>query len=259
MRLLIDRGNTRTKASILPKEWTGKRPCLSDLETVPVRFFDRPAEVSAWILEMPDFLGFSGGIWICDAQFTPEKSRDWEGLQSFGAVHLLHRSGDLPFELDYGGDLGSDRLALAWALHSLHPNQDAVALSAGTCLTVNAWVKGRFLGGVIAPGLDLRLRAMHEFTAALPSVSLDSGSSWESITDGMHFPSTPSALLGGALFGLQAEVDAWIHFWRTKSPESIVYLTGGDSDSLVTRPKKGIFAAPQLTFMGLWAWSNEGN
>jgi hypothetical protein len=47
--------------------------------------------------------------------------------------------------------------------------------------------------------------------------------------------------------------------WRTKSPEIVIYLTGGDVLTLATTLKKGIFAAPKLAFAGLWAWSNEGN
>jgi type III pantothenate kinase len=154
----------------------------------------------------------------------------------------------------YGGQLGPDRLALAWALHALHPQESALAIALGTCLTVNAWEPEGFVGGVISPGLHMRLQAMNTFTQALPDVALPAG-----LPPMDAYSSTAEAMQAGSYWGLRWEVDGWINAWHTKFPESHVYLTGGDATALVTTRKNGIFAASKLTFVGLWAWSNEGN
>jgi pantothenate kinase type III len=100
----------------------------------------------------------------------------------------------------------------------------------------------------------MRLQAMHTFTQALPSVPFPSG--WPSVAT---YSSTDEAMQAGSYWGLRWELDGWIHSWHTKFPGSYVYLTGGDAAALVPNPKSGIFAAPKLAFVGLWAWSNEGN
>jgi type III pantothenate kinase len=154
----------------------------------------------------------------------------------------------------YGGQLGPDRLALAWALHALHPHHPALAISLGTCLTVNAMEQDGFVGGAISPGLHMRLQSMHTFTQALPDVPSPQG-----VPPVDAFARTEEAMQAGSYWGLRWEVEGWINAWHTKFPESCVYLTGGDAAALVTTRKNGIFAAPKLAFAGLWAWSNEGN
>ena len=47
-------------------------------------------------------------------------------------------------------------------------------IDAGTCITFDLLLSnGHYLGGNISPGLDMRLRAMHEFTARLPLISAE--------------------------------------------------------------------------------------
>lgn len=253
VRLLIDRGNTRTKAMLLPTASTDRPPSLTALEAISVHHLPAQPTEQDWMRLLPADVGLDG-VWICDAQAQPTTAPEWAYLADRCPVYSLNASVVCPFPIAYGGNLGPDRLALAWALHALHPTEDALALSVGTCLTVNAQFSGSFVGGPIAPGLFMRLRAMHEQTAALPLVHIP-----EESVDWTIPATTEEALQAGACFGLQAEIREWINVWRTKSPRIIVYVTGGDAPALVTTLKKGIFATPKLAFVGLWAWSNEGN
>jgi type III pantothenate kinase len=69
--------------------------------------------------------------------------------------------------------LGADRWAALIGAHSLHPGP-AIVVMAGTATTIDALDgHGRFLGGLILPGLDLMLRSLHLNTAGLPAARGD--------------------------------------------------------------------------------------
>ncbi len=72
--------------------------------------------------------------------------------------------------LDDASTLGQDRALNALGAYSV-AEQACVVVDVGTAVSVD-FVDGRgtFHGGVIAPGLNMMLRALHEQTAALPSL-----------------------------------------------------------------------------------------
>ncbi len=143
--------------------------------------------------------------------------------------------------------LGTDRLAAAVGATVLQPGRDCLILDAGTCLTAD-WVSadGVFLGGLIAPGIQMRLRAMHEFTARLPVVSLASGDVL-SVTA----TNTRQAMLAGAVLGMALEMNGLIADYRNRCPDLAVLLCGGDGPLLESRLKGAIFAVPELVLWGL--------
>ena len=70
--------------------------------------------------------------------------------------------------------LGSDRLAAVIGASSLKPGKDLLIIDAGTCITYEVIdARGNYWGGNIAPGMQMRLRALHEFTARLPLVEAE--------------------------------------------------------------------------------------
>lgn len=81
---------------------------------------------------------------------------------------------DLPINLkhtlDDASTLGHDRMLCAIGAYA-RAQQACVVVDVGTAVTVD-FVDGEgvFHGGVIAPGLNMMLRALHEQTAALPSL-----------------------------------------------------------------------------------------
>lgn len=76
----------------------------------------------------------------------------------------------LTHALDDASTLGQDRALCAVAGYA-RAEQACVVVDAGTAITVD-FVDGQgvFQGGVIAPGLNMMLRALHEQTAALPEL-----------------------------------------------------------------------------------------
>lgn len=89
-------------------------------------------------------------------------------------VYRFGRDLDIPIvnTLEDDSTVGQDRLLCALGA-SIRAEQACVVIDAGTAITVD-FVDGEgvFQGGVIAPGVRMMIRAMHEQTAALPSVEL---------------------------------------------------------------------------------------
>ncbi|RZA34645.1 MAG: type III pantothenate kinase [Lysobacteraceae bacterium] len=70
------------------------------------------------------------------------------------------------------GQLGCDRFAAAIGAHALAPGQDVIVATCGTATTVDALTAdGRFIGGMILPGLALMAGSLARNTAQLPQVA----------------------------------------------------------------------------------------
>lgn len=70
------------------------------------------------------------------------------------------------------GQLGCDRFAAAIGARALAPGQDVIVATCGTATTVDAvTADGRFIGGMILPGLALMASSLARNTAQLPQVA----------------------------------------------------------------------------------------
>lgn len=70
------------------------------------------------------------------------------------------------------GQLGCDRFAAAIGARALAPGQDLIVATCGTATTVDAVsADGRFIGGMILPGLALMAGSLARNTAQLPQVT----------------------------------------------------------------------------------------
>ena len=64
--------------------------------------------------------------------------------------------------------LGVDRLAAVIEAHSAQPDHPKLVIDAGTCITIDFIDEhGRYKGGNISPGIDMRLDALHTYTSKL--------------------------------------------------------------------------------------------
>lgn len=141
--------------------------------------------------------------------------------------------------------LGADRLAAAVGARSLKPGKDLLIIDAGTCVTYEVIdAKGNYWGGNIAPGMQMRLHALHEFTAKLPLVSA------EGDVPGMGY-NTETAIRSGVLRGMKYEIEGYIRSMRNKYPKLLVFLTGGDKINFDSTIKNIIFADKFIVPRGL--------
>ena len=153
----------------------------------------------------------------------------------------------LPIRLNYETPetLGKDRIATAVAGSHLYPGRNVLIITAGTCITYNVVSPDKiYLGGAIAPGIDMRFRALNTFTDHLPLIE----KSGESTLTGR---STAGSIISGVQQGVLAEMDGLINRYRKEYEDLIVILSGGDAKYFDKRLKNNIFAVPNIVLTGL--------
>ena len=165
--------------------------------------------------------------------------------------HKLTHQSKLSFTTPVGKPetIGADRLALVAAAVHFYPGKHNLMIALGSCITYNFADKFHaFLGGSISPGLEMRFKAMHEFTAMLPLIKADS-----------NFPlvgyDTKTNILSGVILGMCKEIDGIIEEYSLRYSNFNVHLTGGDMGFFVPHLKNKIFASPHLIYKGLYAIS----
>jgi type III pantothenate kinase len=144
--------------------------------------------------------------------------------------------------------LGADRLAAAVGAAGLRPGQNTLIVDAGTALKLDlVTADGTYHGGSIAPGLGMRLRALHAFTGRLPLLELPA----RDATIPLVGDSTTGSLLSGVVNGAVAEITGLLAQYRQHYPALGVLLTGGDAAFLAARLPARIFVVPELVLLGL--------
>lgn len=117
---------------------------------------------------------------------------------------------------------GADRIAADFAAVAMDPVHPILVIDAGTCITYDLFsAEGEILGGVISPGVQLRLKAMHDHTALLPLIKAESDAP-------LFAMDTKGCLLAGAVRGAQFEVIGYIREVMREIPDIHVFLTGGN-------------------------------
>jgi type III pantothenate kinase len=141
--------------------------------------------------------------------------------------------------------LGVDRLAAVIAAYTTKPHHPALVIDAGTCITYDFIDEhGQYQGGNISPGMEMRLKALHEFTSKLPKIEV----SGETPDYGY---STETAIRSGVIRGIEHEISGYIQHLKKNYPSLLVFLTGGNEFSFDTNLKSGIFADGFLVLKGL--------
>lgn len=159
----------------------------------------------------------------------------------------FNSTADTPLDIAYRtpGTLGSDRLAAAVGAWDIQPGKNLLVIDAGSAITIDFVSRdGTYHGGNIAPGIKMRLKALHQFTGRLPMVEKEG----DTPTFGYD---TETAIRSGVLKGIAHEIDGYIEETRSKYGDIFVFLTGGDENSLKNMIKSRIFADKYLVARGL--------
>lgn len=142
--------------------------------------------------------------------------------------------------------LGADRLANLVGGLARHAPAPMIVVDLGTAATFNALDgQGRFLGGVIAPGLGMMANALPRGAASLPPVRIDAAG------NSAVGQNTREAMAAGVLHGsrgLVREILAELH--RELGPWKVV-VTGGNARRLAAALPKTATIDPDLTLHGL--------
>ena len=147
----------------------------------------------------------------------------------------------------------SDRMAAVVGANEQYPRRDILVIDAGTCITYEFIdSKGQYHGGNISPGMQMRFKALNQFTGRLPLID----------SNGRKLPmgrDTETAIRAGVLKGMEYEISGYIESMKHKYPELLVFLTGGDDFSFDSSVKSIIFADRFLVLKGLNRILNYNN
>ena len=176
-------------------------------------------------------------------------------LEAATRFHKLDHRSKIPVTTPVGKpqDIGADRLAMVAAAVTLFPGKNNLVIGLGTAITYNFVNKyHEFVGGNISPGMEMRFKSLHTFTAKLPLVEKD----W-------NFPlfgyDTRTNITSGVILGMAKEIDGMIEAYGGKYHNFNVVLTGGDAPYFVYHLKNKIFADPNLIYKGLYAICEYNN
>lgn len=142
--------------------------------------------------------------------------------------------------------LGMDRVALAVGAYGMAPDRNNLVISTGTAITYNFVQKGgTFRGGNITPGVQLRFKALHEFTDKLPLVNE------EGDTNTLLGYDTASSIRSGVIWGIAAELEGMLNYYQAQYSDLNAVLTGGDLALFAGKFKSRIFADSHFLLKGL--------
>lgn len=230
MDLVVDVGNTSVKAALFENNGIHK------VIRVKNAFDDLRSELEKY--------GIERMIVSSTRDNVQEVSVYWK--DDFPVVALDHNL-PLPIEIAYKTPetLGKDRVAACVGARFLQPEGPLLSIDIGTCITFDLLTAdNEYLGGSISPGVELRYRAMHEFTAALPLVDD------REVNHPFGYDTTTS-LSTGVILGIADEIEGRIGRYEDMFPGLKTILTGGDARYFVNHVKKKIFANQNLVLIGL--------
>ncbi|MCK0114536.1 type III pantothenate kinase [Gelidibacter sp. F63206] len=168
-------------------------------------------------------------------------------LQKQYKVLILDSNLKFPFHNRYKtpNTLGVDRIALVAASVKRYADKDVLIIDAGSCITYDFINRqNEFLGGAISPGIRLRYKSLHNFTANLPLLDTE-------LPETLIGNSTKDAIHSGVVNGVVKEIDGIIDEYRAKFSDLTVILTGGDANFLSKQLKNSIFANSNFLLEGL--------
>jgi type III pantothenate kinase len=233
MNLIIDIGNTSAKLAVFQNNKIIVSRCI---------------QVSMLVLEIDklllEFTDISQGIISCVGMLP---SKDIKLIQKKISLIFLNHELKLPFKMRYETPktLGSDRLALVAAGCIKYESKNVLIIDAGSCITYDFLDSNKnYLGGAIAPGINMRYNSLSHFASNLPLLS-------KKITQNLIGNSTDSCIHSGVIKGVLHEIEGAISDYKNKYPDLTVILTGGDTDFLCKQLKISIFANSDFLLDGL--------
>ena len=246
MLLVVDVGNTQTHLGAFEGE-----ELVYDWRFATVR--DSTAdELGAALRALLALRGFT--FEDVDASIVsstvPQLRPEWTAMASRYLGHDMPVVGPgvrtgMPIRMDNPRELGADRLTNAVAAHAALGGP-CVVVDFGTAITYDVVSQGgEYLGGIIAPGVEISLEALTTRAAAIPKIDLTAPRT-------LIGKSTVEAIRSGVVFGFAAQVDGIVTRLRDELGEGTrVIATGGLAEAIVPFCTTIEDVDPLLTLTGL--------
>ena len=252
MLLVIDAGNSHVTVGL------ARAGALTASRRAATRVCATPDELEVLLegLLRLDGHGLAGVAAFAIASTVPALADAFEAIAARREIPCaIAAVGTIPMavHVDRPGEVGPDRLVNAYAAAHLL-GTPAIVVDCGTATTFDAVDShGAFVGGAIAPGLQLGLEALAARTARLPLVELR-------VPDGPIGRDTASAIRVGTVLGHRIMIEGILGRIRRElaadagiAPHEVrAMLTGGLSVLPWARTIEGLDGVdPDLTLKGL--------
>ncbi len=159
--------------------------------------------------------------------------------------------GEQPLKLEMGividrpQEVGADRLVNAVAAKR-HVGSGVIVIDFGTATTFDVINHdGDYAGGVIAPGVNLSIAALHAAAAKLPEIAIER-------PEKVMGTSTVSAMQSGVYWGYVGMIEGIIARLKSEQGDTLKTVATGGLASLFSKATQAIeFHMPDLTIEGL--------
>jgi type III pantothenate kinase len=244
--LAVDVGNTQTvfglfRGDELVEHWR--------VATEAERTADELAALLARLLELTE-LGFEDVTAVCLSTTVPPLARAYSelGERHVGAPLLSVGPGTktgIPIRYDDPREVGPDRVVNAVAALARY-GAPCIVVDFGTSTNFDAVsAEGEYVGGVIAPGIEVSMDALFARAARLTQVDFVP-------PERTIATSTTAALQSGVVFGFAGQVDGIVDRMRAElGPEARVVATGGLAALIAPHSRTIETVDPLLTLEGL--------
>lgn len=247
MLLTIDIGNTQTVIGV----YDGAE--LLHMWRVSTSKTDTADELRLKLLPLlqADGLGADDMTGAIVASVVPALTTAWKRMlaEVLGREPLVcgaQAAGDLfVTSYDNPNEIGADRVADAVAARALY-GAPVVVVDFGTATNLEVIdAQGRFVGGIIAPGLETSAAALFSHATKLPAIDLvDPGSAIGK--------NTVHAMQAGIVYGEADRVDGFVRrVFAELGYEAPVVATGGLATTMAPLCSTVTHVNPQLTLEGL--------
>jgi type III pantothenate kinase len=229
--IVIDAGNTRIKVALINS--------ISEL-SVSYFLYDELDELSKLLQQTQPRASLLSGV---VGQEVLQKL--YEIIKP--TIVLSHQT---PLPIDCSNystfhTLGVDRIANAVAA-AYFSNNRALVIDAGTCIKFDFVDSNKYMGGSISPGINMRFKALNEFTANLPFIDVFSAKA------PLIGTNTHEAITSGVVNGCIEEVKGFVLQFNQQFQPISIFLTGGDANFFEEALKKDIFMDQNFTLKGLF-------
>ena len=147
---------------------------------------------------------------------------------------------------DRPNEVGADRIANASGASRLYKTP-IIVVDFGTATSFDILnEKGEFMGGVIAPGINLQMKSLNKFTSKLPRIDA-------AISSRAIGTNTTEAILSGVIRGSAAMIDGLVSQCEEELGQKVTLVATGGYSGLIANYLKRPFDCinPILTLEGL--------
>ncbi len=234
MKLVIDKGNTRTKIAVF------KGADMLFLNAVKA-------------LDMPLICELFSKYDIKNTIFSTVSGKEKEDIINYLSTHsnLFMMSEDLylPIQMNYlpKYTLGNDRIAAIVGATEIFPKKSVLVIDAGSCICVDfVNDKSEYKGGSISLGFEMKSKALNTFTASLPLIDLDNQK--VAVCSNNTTDCIKSGIVNGTIFEIQGMIE---YYSKQENNEFKIILTGGDAEFIASNIESDNIVEENLVLKGL--------